>query len=241
MSEAVPPVFRFRPIKWPRPRVPVATFTPATDGQLNAYRVVERNPARRELVICEAVGSDTWVSGQPFTALEGNFIPPGSGQALDTNGVGLSFGTPPIILPAYVGELYAVGAGVASNLQLAELVDVQQSVRDNVIPTRFITKFFATGSLPVQGAGAAPSKILEPDPDGLRSFILLHVSFGAVYLSTTPTPGDTRSLFQYGVPGAGSIIDNPFLWTAPFVPRSGLFATGDAGGHRLWVTEGFGR
>lgn len=232
--------YKFRPVRYARAAVPVQVGLPG-DTQLNAARILDRNPSRRELVIVEAAGSETFISGAPFTAQEGGFIAGYGGQALDTNRFGLDFGPPPLVLRNYIGELYAIAAQFTTpNLQLGELVDSEQSQLDNVIPLRMVTKFYGTGSLPVQGAGGTPAKILEPDPDGMRRLVLILITFGKVYLSTTPTPGDTRSLFQYGPP-AGVALDNPFIFTWPYVPRGGMFATGDAGGHRLFVTEAFGR
>lgn len=232
-------MFKFRPVKYPRARVPVLTLTPA-DQQLNAYRVLDRNPARRELVIGDGVGAETYVSGQPVTGLEAQSpLTGGSGLALDTLNFGQPFGPPWLVLPGYVGELYMVTPNANVQTQLGELVDTDQQTRDNVIPTRILARPYMTGALPVQGAGN-PLKVLEPDPDGLRRFIALYCTFGAVYLTPTPAPGDTRLMFQYGAPGGG-VVTEPLVWAWPYIPRSGLFATGDAGGHRFFVVEGFGQ
>lgn len=212
-----------------RTQLPITTG--AAGDTFAAVLTLQRNPRRRELVIHDL--SEAQLSGEPVTGAEATFLL--GGKALDTFGVGPQ--VPCLALPGYTGELYGLNAFAPSDLYLAELVDDLDQSGDAITPMRIRTTFVSP-FVPVQGAGVGPVKILEADPDGLRRFVLLTLSFGGLLLSTTPTPGDTFQLFQYGTAG-GAVMD-PLLFAWPYVPRSALFAMQLAGGSRAWITEGLG-
>jgi hypothetical protein len=208
----------------------IPTTTGAPGDTFPAVLTLQRNPMRRELLIHDR--GEAIFSGEEIAAYEATFLLGGKG--LDTFGMGPL--VPPLVLPGYTGELYAV-AVAAADVYLAELVDDVDQATSQIVPMRLRTTFLSF--VPTQGPGIAPVKILEADPDGLRRFVLLTLSAGGLLLSTTPTPGDTFQLFQYGQSG-GTNMD-PFLFPWPFVPRSALFGMRMAGGaFRAWVTEGLG-
>ncbi len=221
---------RFKP-RGRRGTLPVAVTGRETFA---AALTLQRNPMRFQVIIKDL--NSAYLSGEPVTAQEAVWFT-GGGKALPTQGAGSSF-MDEIVLPGYTGELYGVTDPPNSDLYLAELIDDVDRETPHAPPMRMRTTFFPSAVLPVQGPGVAPVKILEADPNGMRRFVMLRSSF-AVYLSTSGTPGEIQQLFQYGSDG-GAPFMQPIIFGWPYVPRSALFATREAAGSRLWVTEGLG-